>query len=123
MTPVHLKEILAKDNRYSASAYQFVLFSLQCLVSSFKEPRHVTGQELCLSIKETAFGAFGPLARMVFNEWGLRKTQDFGNVVYNMIEVGAMGRQPADNLSDFDDVFDFCELDDYEIVIPKEKKK
>ena len=44
---------------------------------------------------------------LVLNSWGVKKTQDFGDIVYLMIENKWMSAQPTDSIDDFDEVYDF----------------
>jgi uncharacterized repeat protein (TIGR04138 family) len=44
---------------------------------------------------------------LVLNNWGVRTTRDFGEIVYLMIERKWMSAQPTDSVDDFNDVFDF----------------
>jgi uncharacterized repeat protein (TIGR04138 family) len=47
------------------------------------------------------------MAKVVLNSWGLRKTSDFGEIVYNLIEIGMMKKSKTDRREDFDNVYDF----------------
>jgi uncharacterized repeat protein (TIGR04138 family) len=47
------------------------------------------------------------MARVVLKSWGVRKTSDFGDIVFNLIEIGQMRKTNEDRREDFDDVFDF----------------
>lgn len=71
------------------------------------EERHLTGQQLCEAIRRLALDHFGYMAKLVFNQWGVTKTDDFGAMVFNLIEIGQMRKTEADRLEDFQDVFDF----------------
>jgi len=94
------------DDRYRTGAYEFVLSGLEFYQSKIGEKRHVTGQELSRALLMFAHKQFGPLALSVFNYWGVRTTGDLGCIVYNMIRIGMMGKQPKDSLDDFFDVVD-----------------
>ena len=39
--------------------------------------------------------------------WGISKTQDFGEIVYNMIEKKLLSKSDEDYLADFNSVYDF----------------
>src|SRR5262249_30255988 len=67
---------------------------------------HVSGQELCHSVRTLALGQYGLLASTVLAHWGIRSTSDIGDIVYNMIANGDLEKTPQDSRSDFDDVFD-----------------
>ena len=71
--------------------------------------RHVSGQQLCEAMRVYAHQEYGYLAKQVLNHWGIRSTGDFGEIVFNLIEVGLMRKTPDDRREDFDDVFDFEE--------------
>lgn len=71
--------------------------------------RHVTGQELCEAIRRFAHEEYGLMAQCVLNHWGIRSTNDFGEIVFNLIEIGKMRKTPHDRREDFDNVFDFGE--------------
>ena len=75
--------------------------------SSEGSERHLTGQELCEAIRVYALEQFGYMAKCVLNSWGIEKTGDFGEIVFNLIAVERMRKTPEDRREDFDDVFDF----------------
>src|SRR5690242_4453032 len=88
-----LEILTLKDPRYPREAYLFVREALdhtQRTLARDKQGciRHVTGQELLAGIKEYAATQFGPMAMMVFQEWGIHSCQDFGELVFNMVETG-----------------------------------
>jgi uncharacterized repeat protein (TIGR04138 family) len=83
--------IRAKDPRYHREAYQFVRDALdhtqQSLGKDSSNPiRHVTGQQLLQGIRDYALIQFGPMAMTVLAEWGIHGCQDFGEIVFNMVE-------------------------------------
>jgi len=69
--------------------------------------RHLTGQQLCQAIRDYALEQYGYLAQVVLNNWGVRVTGDFGEIVYNLIRIEEMKQSPTDRREDFEDVFDF----------------
>lgn len=75
----------------------------------FDERAHVSGQELLEGIRDIAQEQFGLLARVVFRGWGIHSTEDFGRMVFEMIERGEMRKTDSDQLSDFVDVYDFVD--------------
>jgi uncharacterized repeat protein (TIGR04138 family) len=84
-------------------------------------PRHLTGRELCEAIRRYALDQFGFMAKTVLNTWGVHNTGDFGNIVFNLIDIGEMSKTKDDRREDFDDVFDF-ETDlqgQFRIELPK----
>ncbi|MFN6104736.1 MAG: Minf_1886 family protein, partial [Planctomycetaceae bacterium] len=49
---------------------------------------HISGGELLLGIRDYALDQFGLMAKTVFHQWGLRTTDDFGRLVFEMIDRG-----------------------------------
>jgi len=105
-----IEGILEKDPSYKFEAYTFVLAALHDTVSGLKKPRHITGQELALGISKYALDQFGPMAMTVLHHWGLRKTLDFGKIVFALIDVQLLSKQPEDKLEDFDKVYEFADV-------------
>jgi uncharacterized repeat protein (TIGR04138 family) len=109
-----------RDKRpFKPQAYLFVLSALEYTMTQLgrKEKsaiadRHVSGQELSHGIKDYAKTQFGPTAKMVLEHWGITATSDFGRIVYDLIEMGYLGKNDRDRIEDFDKVFDL----DYELI-------
>ena len=97
-----IDEIRDHDDRYRREAYLFIMQSLHEVVRSLSQPRHVSGQELLGAVIEMAHQEFGPLAHTVFQEWGLKEGRDVGQVVFSLVEAGVLGKEPADNIADFE---------------------
>lgn len=70
-------------------------------------PNHVTGQQLCEACRLYALQQYGYLAKMVLASWGVHKTGDFGDLVYNLIRIEQMRKSETDRREDFDDVYCF----------------
>ena len=110
-----LNKICARDLRYKLDAYPFVLSALSHTMERLNRKGHVSGQELSLGIKEYALNEYGRMARTVLEHWGIKVTGDFGNIVFNMVDAGVLGKTEEDSIDDFADVFDFKSAfeDDY----------
>jgi uncharacterized repeat protein (TIGR04138 family) len=114
-----LAELLRRDRRYHRDAYFFVFEALRFAQeqlglggmrgaeSAEEEERHITGQQLCEAIRQYAVQQYGMLAKNVLNEWGVHTTGDFGEIVFNLIDIGQMKKTDSDRREDFDNVFDF----------------
>jgi uncharacterized repeat protein (TIGR04138 family) len=123
LDPAHpIAELLRHDRRYHFDAYVFVFEALRYAQEKLglggepevEDPedqpeRHVTGQQLCEAMRRYAHEQYGYLAKQVLNHWGIKSTGDFGEIVFNLIEIGQMRKTPEDRREDFDDVFDFDE--------------
>ncbi len=104
-----VREIVRKDPRYTPDAYLFVHEALDFTVRKLEKPRHVSGQELLEGIRGFATDQFSALAPMVFRAWGIRRSEDFGEIVFNLVESGLMGKTENDTRDDFKNGYDFEE--------------
>jgi len=123
-------ELMEQDDRYKPEAYEFIRMALAFAHDVMEsgsvskedmaeltrdtptdddipEESHLTGQELCEAIRRLALLQFGFMTKTVLNSWGIHETLDFGELVYNMIEIGLMKKSKTDSKSDFADVYDF----------------
>lgn len=109
-----LDRIVEQDRRYQRDAYVFLREALehtQKTVSkaSKVQGRHITGQELLNGIREYALATFGPMAKTVLNEWGVNTCEDFGQIVFVMVENNLLRKTEQDSLEDFKNGYDFEE--------------
>ena len=119
-----LEKILIKDRRYQRDAYVFVRESLdhtQKLAAKSRseapvetsdrlidnKPHHVTGQQLLEGIRHYALEQFGPMAQTVLHEWGVRTCEDFGEIVFNMVESNLLAKTKKDTREHFRGGSDF----------------
>jgi len=127
LDPKHpLAELLRRDQRYDFDAYVFVFDALRFGQDKLglgqgpepfddepdegeDEERHVSGAELCRAIQHYAIDQYGLLARSVLEHWGVTTTGDFGEIVFNLIDIGQMRKTDNDRREDFDDVYDFAD--------------
>ena len=116
-----LAEIVRRDPRYAYEAYQFVQEALEYTQKKLgRAPRpekpedvepqhHVRGWELLDGIRDLALREFGLMARTVFRMWGIQRTDDFGEIVFNLVESNLMSKTDEDNRKDFQNVYDLDE--------------
>lgn len=109
-----LDQILAKDERFHRDAYLFMREALdftQKLVGreNLGKVRHVTGQELLDGLRQYALQQFGPMTTTVFEEWGIRTCLNFGEIVFNMVEIGLLAKTEKDTRDDFQNGYDFTD--------------
>src|SRR5437868_14060167 len=98
--------IRAKDPRYAREAYLFVKEALDhtqkgISIKNRGQVRHVTGQELLAGIREFALVQYGPMTMMLFEEWGIHHSRDFGEIVFNMVDIGWLAKTDEDSRADF----------------------
>lgn len=128
-----LMDVVRRDRRYAYEAYEFVFLALEHTQKMLgreldenadpSEARHhVSGRQLVEGIREYALQEFGLMARVVFHMWGVRKTDDFGEIVFNLIEADLMSKTSDDTRADFRDVFDLDDalVNGFRIVLQEE---
>jgi uncharacterized repeat protein (TIGR04138 family) len=106
--------IIAKDPRFARDAYAFVRealdFTQKLVVKEARDGiRHVSGQELLNGIRQFALQQFGPMVVTVFEEWGVKSCRDFGEIVFNMVEIGLLAKTDKDTRDDFQNGYDFTD--------------
>jgi len=113
-------------SRYHRNAYDFVFDALKLAQKQLERPlcsdaddqaAHISGEELLEGVRELAHQKFGLMTLPVFHCWGVRATEDFGRIVFELIERGEMRKTDRDNLIDFVDVYDFEEVFDRDFQI------
>ncbi|MCL2744761.1 MAG: hypothetical protein FWE67_13010, partial [Planctomycetaceae bacterium] len=72
-----------------------------------RQRQHISGQDLCWAARDYAVRQYGPMAETVLSSLGIRKTDDIGEIVYNLISIGQMRKTAEDSRDDFNGVFDF----------------
>jgi uncharacterized repeat protein (TIGR04138 family) len=105
-----LERLCARDDRYHERAYLFVLAALEYAQGKLEQRRHLSGGELALACRDFALEQFGLLASTVLAHWGVHRTEDFGQIVFLLIDTGLLARQPSDKIEDFDEVYDFGDV-------------
>jgi len=110
-----VERILEKDSRYHPLAYVFVAQALgraqtQKTPKPEEKTRHVTGEELLESLRLHAVDTFGTAARNNLGEWGIRSCRDVGEIVFNMVEHGLVGKTEQDSRTDFESGYDFAKV-------------
>src|SRR5262245_2971826 len=111
-----LEQILSRDTRFHRDAFLFVKDALdftQKIVGKENKGggiRHVSGQELLEGIREHALQQFGPMVMTVFEEWGIRSSRDFGEIVFLMVDHNLLAKTDTDSRTDFENGYDFHEV-------------
>lgn len=100
-------DLALKHGQYHPNAYRFTLDAVNHAVRCAREIRHVSGTEVLEGARELAIARFGPVAKTVLEQWGIEKTEDFGAIVFQMVEQGLLGKTPEDKPGDFARGYDF----------------
>lgn len=150
-TAQKIAELVQQDRRYRFEAYVFIFEALahahkmlgiaapkrsesstkkkskatrareEASAAEESSENHLTGQQLCEAIRMYALEQYGYMAKCVFNNWGIRTTGDFGEIVYNLIRIGEMRKTKDDRREHFEDVYDFDEAFRQSFRIEKSK--
>ncbi len=64
----------------------------------------MSGKELLEGIREYALNEFGPMTLALLREWGIHACEDFGNIVFNLVEHGVLAKTEEDTREDFKNV-------------------
>lgn len=104
-----IKRIVKTDGSFHEEAYLFVLSAMDYAMGKIKVRRHLSGPELLKSIREYGLAQYGPMTATVLEHWGITKTEDFGRIVFQLVDEGILRKNDTDSLDDFKNVYDFKE--------------
>jgi uncharacterized repeat protein (TIGR04138 family) len=116
-----ISQILLRDDRYHREAYRFLQEGLDYTVQRRGKKGHVSGKELLEGLRDMARERFGLMARTVLNQWGIKGTADFGEIVFNLVDEQVMSKQDSDTREDFANVYDYEEVFDQQTQIEIEE--
>jgi uncharacterized repeat protein (TIGR04138 family) len=104
-------EKVAAGSAYDQRAYEFVREGVQRALAihaaEHKPGRHVSAAELLDTLRSLALERFGSRARQELALWGVFRCEDFGEIVFSMIDHGLFGKAPEDRKEDFSGGYDF----------------
>lgn len=109
-----IDQIISEDPRYDEHAYIFIREALDFTIQNLEKPsegpgRHVSGRELLEGARQYALSEYGPLAARVLNHWGIHECEDFGEIVFNLVDKGILGKTDEDTKDDFSGGYEFDE--------------
>ncbi len=110
--PEVIKEIHAMDPRYGKGAYYFIREALDHTLKNLEKDKsknkgHVSGTQLLDGIRDFALDRFGPMTLTIMEHWNIKKCRDFGDIVFNLVDFGILGRTENDSLEDFENGYNF----------------
>lgn len=124
-----IEELVRRDPRYPLEAYEFVRAALlhvhellrQAGTSTTADQDHVSPRQWLDGIRDLARQEFGLMAPSVFRTWGVHRTDDFGEIVFNLIDVGLVAALPQEDRQLFHDVYALDDVTrDYVIDSPED---
>jgi len=136
MVEQKLYDLMRDDPRYPVEAYEFLCDAVSFTQDQLERtPRdeddpttdyHVSGAELLRGACQLAVQEFGMMAPVVFRQWNILKTDDMGNIVFNLIRGERLSKSERDEPDDFHELFDIDQAlrDGFELttLTPKRAK-
>jgi uncharacterized repeat protein (TIGR04138 family) len=125
-----LKKLAEADGRYSPEAFELIFECLGATVSYVKTGKikaiapysdsrstkndktdfHISGRELLEGFKLFVIEQYGDMAMLLLQRWGLRSTEDVGEIVFLLCENNLMNRREDDTREEFADGFKFSDV-------------
>jgi len=112
-----IAKLREQDSRFAPAAYHFIRRALDHSLRKLKRedadrPAHVTGKELLEGFRDLALAEFGPLAKTVLEDWGITKCAEVGEIVFQLVTLGVLGKNENDKIDDFEELWSFAEAFD-----------
>lgn len=76
-----------------------------------EHPHHISARELCEGLLDLALLRWGRLAKAVLNGWGIERTDDFGTMVFLLVDNDLLRKTEGDRLEDFSGIFTMSEIE------------
>lgn len=107
-----IAKLREQNSKYAPAAYHFIRRALDHSLQKLKRenaehPAHVSGTELLEGFRELALAEFGPLAKTVLEDWGIIRCQDVGEIVFQLVSMGVLGKNENDKIDDFRELWSF----------------
>lgn len=113
---------VARQTKYPVDAFLFIQRGLDFTVTRLHGKRktspkvdeddvsrHISGKQLCHGLRDFAIDQYGLMAQAVLRRWRITSCEDFGQIVFAMVQAEMMRKTAEDRIEDFTDVFDFAE--------------
>lgn len=108
---IELLDELAHVSSYPAEAYEFVLSEVIRLMRQREllpvDKRSISDELLCWKLHDRALLEFKDQARIGLAKWNIHSTEDFGTIVYGLLESGLVTKDDTDSERNFENVYDF----------------
>ena len=102
-----IEQLSSTTGAFPVEAYLLVFDALnKCLLAHKKtrlEP--ISALELSQAMAEILRDGFGPFASHLLQKWGIRSTNDFGRLVYELVDAGLLALNEGDTIEDFNELF------------------
>ena len=112
-----IAKLREENPKYAPAAYHFIRRALDHSLRKLKRedadrPAHVSGRELLEGFRDLALEEYGPLAKTVLEDWGVTNCSEIGEVVFQLVRMGVLGKNENDVIEDFAELWSFAEAFD-----------
>jgi uncharacterized repeat protein (TIGR04138 family) len=91
--------------QYDRRALAFVYSAMGAVSRSQPEGGHITAEQLARGVVEQSKQAFGLMAQLVLEGWGIHSSEDIGEIVYGMCDAQIIQANEGDRKEDFEGLF------------------
>lgn len=112
-----IAKLRTENPKFASAAYHFIRRALDHSLRNLKRdvadrPAHVSGKELLEGFRDLALEEYGPLAKTVLEDWGITNCSEVGEVVFQLVRMGVLGKNDNDVIEDFAELWSFAEAFD-----------
>ena len=102
-----IEQLASTSGSFPVDAYLLVFDALnKCLLEHKKTRLEPIGaRELSQAMVDILRDGFGPFASHLLQKWGIHSTNDFGRIVYELVNAGLLALNEGDTIEDFNDLF------------------
>jgi len=107
-----IRQVSEDKKKYPVGAYVMIYNTLHWLQEKGQQG-HITGPDLARAMFFYTIDSCGLLAKLVWEQLKISRSEDIGEMVYHLVDANLMGKMPTDSQSDFDNVL---VVDDFGLV-------
>lgn len=111
-----LFELAEKHGQYPVQAYLLIFEGLEWARQN-GSTTHLSGPELAQAIFVYSVDTFGPtMAKIVWEELNIKSSEDFGEMVFQLLDSGLMQKEEEDQQEDFDGILTIDFFDKVDVL-------
>ncbi|MBR4673243.1 MAG: hypothetical protein IKP00_02160 [Victivallales bacterium] len=102
-----IEQLASTTGSFPVAAYLLVFDALnKCLLAHKKTRLEPIGAlELSQTMAEIVRDGFGPFASHLLLKWDIHSTDDFGKIVYELVDANLLALNEGDTIEDFNNLF------------------
>ena len=104
---IKIQKHCREEQRFTAEAYTFIFevldYSVRKLGLENKKgaERHMDAQQLLKGVRDYAEEHYGYMSKVVLEHMGISFSEDVGELVFQLIDLGLLQKLPTDSKDDF----------------------